>query len=288
MENDYPNVTKLREATTNYNCHSYAWHLQTLPNVFGISDPSPYMTDGSYTYAGTSPTANKQKVFYGYGDKVHSGIVTEAFMKKGKLLYHAVRYILLLLLLVLLAGCKKEDASEPDNDLSFLFDENGEYLGFQKIEDISAEDAAENGYVVFKDGCFKSGETLLDTFLAQAGQGEETQLRLYSLWHEDTEEQYVSYTDIFYRDSLYYAFKTGLLEGQKNTAAGYPYMLLLWETNYPGKKENSNNRQSFFLVLSNDPDIKYSDLIKDMLSSSSAHFSDRTVYWQIFWGSKET
>lgn len=213
---------------------------------------------------------------------------TEAFMNKNKFLYHAAYYILLLLLPVSLAGCKKEDAPNPDNDLRFLFDENGEYLGFQKIEDISAEDAEENGYVVFKDGCFKSGETLLDTFLAQAEQSEETQLRLYSLQHEGTEEQYVSYTDIFYRNGLYYAFKTGLPEGQKNTAAGYPYMLLLWETDYPGKKERNNNRQPFFLILSNDPDIKYSDLIKDMFSSSSTRFSDRTVYWRIFWGSKET
>ena len=48
MKDNYPNATKLREATTNYNCHSYAWHLQTLPNVFWINDPSPYMTDGSW------------------------------------------------------------------------------------------------------------------------------------------------------------------------------------------------------------------------------------------------
>lgn len=76
LKDNYPNATKLREATTNYNCHSYAWHLQTLPNVFWINDPSPYMTDGSYAYVGTSPTANKQKVFYDYGDNAHSGIVT--------------------------------------------------------------------------------------------------------------------------------------------------------------------------------------------------------------------
>lgn len=208
-------------------------------------------------------------------------------MKKSKFLHYTAYHILFLLLLFSLAGCKKEDASGPENNLSFIFDENGEYLGFQKTEDISAEDAEKNEYVVFKNGCFESGEELLDAFLTQAEQGKETQLRLYSLWHEDTEEQYSSYTDIFYRDGLYYAFKTDLPEGQKNTATGYPHMLLLWETEYPGKKESSDNRQSFFLVLSNTPDINYADLMKDMFSSSSTRFSDRTVYQRIFWGSKE-
>lgn len=206
-------------------------------------------------------------------------------MKKSKFLHRAVYYMFLLLLFSL-AGCKKEDAPEPDNDLSFLFDENGEYLGFQKTGDISAKDAEKNGYVVFKDDCFESGEELLNSFLAQAGQGEEAQLRLYSLWHEDTKEQHVSYTDIFYRDGLYYAFETDLPEGQKNTAAGYPHMLLLWETDYPGKKENSSDQQFFFLVLNHNPDIRYSDLMKDMVSSSSTRFSDRTVYRRVFWGSK--
>lgn len=73
-------------------------------------------------------------------------------MKKSSFCYNMAYRFLFLLLLFSLAGCKKADASEPDNDLSFVFDENGEYLGFQKAEDISTEDAKENEYVVFKDG----------------------------------------------------------------------------------------------------------------------------------------
>lgn len=41
-----------------------------------MNDPSAYMTDGSYTYIGTSPTGNAQKVYYSYSGGEHSGVVT--------------------------------------------------------------------------------------------------------------------------------------------------------------------------------------------------------------------
>lgn len=205
-------------------------------------------------------------------------------MKKSSIFCKTILHILSLLLLFSLTGCKKE--AQPlgqDADLNFAFDENGEYLGFQKTENISPEEAAENGYVVFKDGCFESGEELLDAFLSQAEQDKESQLRLYSLWQEDTEERSINYTDLFYRDGLYYAFKTGLPEGQKNTAAGYPYLLLLWETKDSVKKESSDT-EHFFLVLSEKSDISYSDIIKDMLSGT---YQERS-YQQLFWGSRKS
>jgi len=80
---NFPNTTLLSVATSNYNCHSYAWYSQSpSSNLFWINDPSAYMTDGSYTYVGTNPTGNYQKVFYNYTGSEHSGIVTNYSSKQ--------------------------------------------------------------------------------------------------------------------------------------------------------------------------------------------------------------
>jgi hypothetical protein len=67
----YPNATKLREPTTNYNCHSYAWYSQSSSNIYWMDNPNAYMTDGSYSYT-SNPVANN-KVWYNSGG--HSGII---------------------------------------------------------------------------------------------------------------------------------------------------------------------------------------------------------------------
>lgn len=75
--NAYPNATFIFTSTAKYNCHSYAWNYQSPDNISWINDPSPYWSDGSYTYVGTSPTANLQKVYYDRSGTEHSGIVTD-------------------------------------------------------------------------------------------------------------------------------------------------------------------------------------------------------------------
>lgn len=76
---NYPNATIVSNATTNYNCHSYAWYSQSTSNVYWMNDPGKYMSDGSYTKVGTSPTALNQKVCYTQYPLIepfiHSGIV---------------------------------------------------------------------------------------------------------------------------------------------------------------------------------------------------------------------
>ncbi len=51
----YPGAVKLASATNKYNCHSYAWYSRSTSNIRWMNDPSAYMTDGSYTYLGTTP-----------------------------------------------------------------------------------------------------------------------------------------------------------------------------------------------------------------------------------------
>ena len=72
----YSTATLLRSATSNYNCHSYAWYSTSANNMYWMSYATAYMTDGSYSqrakwgsiYAG-------DKVYYDVGDDSHSGIV---------------------------------------------------------------------------------------------------------------------------------------------------------------------------------------------------------------------
>ncbi len=49
----FPNAIKLRDATSDYNCHSYAWYSQSASNKYWIVNPGVYMIDGSYIQVAT-------------------------------------------------------------------------------------------------------------------------------------------------------------------------------------------------------------------------------------------
>ncbi len=70
MDAAYPNATRLGTATTNYNCHSYAWYYQSTSNIYWMNDPTAYMLDGSYAIS--IPSAG-DKVYYTSAD--HSGVI---------------------------------------------------------------------------------------------------------------------------------------------------------------------------------------------------------------------
>lgn len=45
----YPNAVEVSGINPAYNCHSYAWYSTSTSNNCWINNPTPYMTDGSYT-----------------------------------------------------------------------------------------------------------------------------------------------------------------------------------------------------------------------------------------------
>ncbi len=51
MAKAYPNATRLRSASANYNCHSYAWYSSSAGNKYWMEpeDAMLYISDGSYT-----------------------------------------------------------------------------------------------------------------------------------------------------------------------------------------------------------------------------------------------
>lgn len=70
----YPNAVLLSPATTNYNCHSYAWYSQSTSNTYWMNDPSAYWTDGSYKRTTNPGVGNK--IYYSTSGNEHTGVIT--------------------------------------------------------------------------------------------------------------------------------------------------------------------------------------------------------------------
>ncbi|WDV45583.1 hypothetical protein PV797_19130 [Clostridiaceae bacterium M8S5] len=60
----FPFAKRLSGATTNYNCHSYAWHNQSTSNIYWMNKPTTYYTDGSYSLSSTSSGSTGDKATY--------------------------------------------------------------------------------------------------------------------------------------------------------------------------------------------------------------------------------
>lgn len=74
ISNTYSSGIKLSGATTNYNCHSYAWYLASTSNLYWMGNPATYWQDGSY-YSTSTAAVNNKIVFRDNGTVTHSGIV---------------------------------------------------------------------------------------------------------------------------------------------------------------------------------------------------------------------
>lgn len=77
VRNTYPGITVVRTATTNYNCHSYAWYNTSSSNLYWMNSAYAYMSDGSYIRRSGGITGNRinDKIYYGATNYLHSGIV---------------------------------------------------------------------------------------------------------------------------------------------------------------------------------------------------------------------
>lgn len=69
-------ISKLGNATSKYNCHSYAWYYANTSNTYWIKDVELYMYDDHSTGSST-PSVGLVAVYYDiYGNPLHSAIVT--------------------------------------------------------------------------------------------------------------------------------------------------------------------------------------------------------------------
>lgn len=103
VANTYPLATRETDASRTYNCHSYTWHSQSLPNHVWIDRPeqAKYWTDGSYTFLTNAPGAipfwvpDGAKVSYASDDHSAIKVSSTHFRSKwGQLprMYHTPGY----------------------------------------------------------------------------------------------------------------------------------------------------------------------------------------------------
>ncbi len=168
-----------------------------------------------------------------------------------------------------IVGCDNKNKSVID----FNIDNQGNYTGFDKIKDYTrAKEAIADGCYVKNTDDFK-GTKYWETFLDEASKGNDTQLRMVILLEDGTSE----YTDLFYHDGLYYAFRsaTGDL-----SVKGYKYLLILEDSKVV------NNKTAYTVVFSNDDTLTFADIMDDLFSSKSV-ITDNP-YKIIFHGTKST
>lgn len=78
----YPHAERLRDATSMYNCHSYAWYNQSTSNTIWIDQPEQqkFWTDGSYCCVASSRnTVSSSAAYFSkirYVNDDHSAIKT--------------------------------------------------------------------------------------------------------------------------------------------------------------------------------------------------------------------
>ena len=71
----YTSATQLAPPSPSYNCHSFAWYLQSS-NKHWINSPADYINDGSYVWSSTASTGKKVIYSNSVSGIVHSGVVS--------------------------------------------------------------------------------------------------------------------------------------------------------------------------------------------------------------------
>jgi len=169
----------------------------------------------------------------------------------------SIALLLLVVSLVLLAGCNETNTDEPAP--KFTFDQNIQYTGFQTLPSIyTVEEATKDGYLVSKDLKIIANEELWTNFVKTSSRGKNTSIRLVKFFTTES-SQHPFYTDVFYEDGFYYSFDFSAPTQEKE-----PYKFLL---NLEGKIGNPQVDSGFF-VLTNDKTLTFEQILLNMISSS--------------------
>ena len=166
-------------------------------------------------------------------------------------------FLLLVVSLVLLAGCNESKTEETAP--KFTFDQNIQYTGFQTLPSIyTIEEATKDGYLVTKDLKIIANEDLYSNFIETSSRGKNTSIRLVKFFTNES-SKHPFYTDIFYEEGFYYSFDSSAPTQEKEP---YKYLLTLeGETGNP-------LRNSGLIVLSSDENLTFGQIIGAMISSN--------------------
>ena len=149
---------------------------------------------------------------------------------KGRAL--AILLTVLLLTVLLLTGCIRRP-------VSFTLDGNGNYTGFDRVEEGYTRQAAKlYGWVVLEDLAVTENVKVWQRFLQQAAAGQETGVRVAEFFGE---EMYL--LDLFFHDGRYRVFFS---DGFDLRDEPFPFLLTL-----PGA---TNGHTGYAVVLSGSED----------------------------------
>ena len=94
IANYHSSFSKVRSASSKYNCHSYAWYSTASTNIYWIEDPSPIYNNTSYWTLWHVPMRNWQSgdrvTFWSGSTLLHSAIVNSATSCTSKLGHYGV------------------------------------------------------------------------------------------------------------------------------------------------------------------------------------------------------
>lgn len=75
-DSQFPNATRIGDSSAVYNCHSYAWHMQSTSNPYWMPNPYRYYEDGTYEeVSGIGDVGDIICYFDSNNQNIHSGIV---------------------------------------------------------------------------------------------------------------------------------------------------------------------------------------------------------------------
>lgn len=169
--------------------------------------------------------------------------------------------IWLVSVILLVSSC----SSEINKNLEYSFDANGNYTGFENIpEDYTPEQAEKDGCYISKNLKEIDGEKAWTEFVENAAKGEESSVRIMSIYDDGA-----YFEDLFFMDGSYQIFYSS---SEDLKIHKYRYLLDL-----KGRMPNAV-KDSRFVVLTDDETLTFEKVSSSLLSSNMNVISSISPY----------
>ena len=155
------------------------------------------------------------------------------------------KLLVILLAMLLLTGCVRRP-------VSFTLDRDGNYTGFDKVEEGYTRQAARlYGWVVLEDLAVTDNLKIWQRFLQRSADGKTAGVRIAEFFGE---EMYLM--DVFFREGQYRVFFS---DGYDLRDEPFPFLLTL--------KGETNGQTAYAVVLSGDDSLTYEQVMHKFFSS---------------------
>lgn len=177
-------------------------------------------------------------------------------------------FMYIAMMIVFMSSC----SSASDNNLTYSFDSMENYTGFVNIpEDYTVEQAEKDGCYIRLNANDSANELVWSKFIEDSSKGVDSSIRIMSIYDEDT-----LYSDLYYRDGSYQLFDSS---SEDMKVEKFKYLLDL-----QGRMSNAV-RNSHFVVLTDDEELTFENVIRRMISSSMDVINSISSYRIVFFKS---